>query len=151
MINADELLSNLSQLFGDSFKDAIVWEQRDQELLGKYVYLKYAGKDLGMFMGYYLTQSNSVRACITFFFAHPSSPIEDQADVTRMFHKLLIRLNLRLKHFPYKRVDGKSSAVMRTMYFKKDDFTAEASNQFFKESIDVIIKNCEPLYKAVSS
>lgn len=148
MPDQEVLLGDLGKFLGASFKDAIVWEQRDSGLLGKYVYLKYAGKELGVFLGYYGNQPSSIRTCVTFFFAHPKSLSEDGSEVRRLFHKLLIRLNLRLKAHRYEIVGGRSPAIIRTMHFGEKAFSSEISNQFFRESIDVI-KTCEPLYKGV--
>ena len=150
MADSDALLEDLGKFLGESFKDAIVWEQRDADVLGKYVYLKYSGKELGVFLGYYGDQAGSIKSCITFFFAHPTSMAEDLGEVRRLFHKLLIRMNLRLKTRPYKSVGGKSPAIMRTLHFGQEAFNVEVSRRFFQESID-IIKTYEPLYKAVST
>lgn len=147
MTDPEALLGDLGKFLGESFKDAIVWEQRDAGLLGKYVYLKYSGKELGVFMGYYGDNAHSVRSCITFFFAHPASLTEDLGEVRRLFHKLLIRMNLRLKTHRYKIVGGKSPAIMRTLNFGNETFDPEVSRRFFVESID-IIKTCEPVYRA---
>ena len=149
MADADALLNDLGNFLGTSFKDAIVWEQRDAGLLGKYVYLKYEGKEVGVFMGYHGDQSGSVRSCITFFFTHPTSVVEEKGEIVRLFHRLLIRLNLRLKECHYKIVNGRSPAIMRTMHFGEKSFSPELSNRFFKESIE-FIKTCEPVYKAAS-
>jgi hypothetical protein len=146
MVDAETLLSDLGKFLGQSFKDAIVWEQRDAGLLGKYVYLKYEGKELGVFMGYHGDDSGSVKTCITFFFAHPTSLTEEKSQLMRLFHKLLIRLNLKLKGCYYKIISGRSPALMRTMHFGEKAFNPDISNQFFRESIEVI-KACEPVYK----
>ena len=124
--------------------------QKEADVLGKYVYLKYSGKELGVFMGYYGDQTGSIKSCITFFFAHPTSMAEDLGEIRRLFHKLLIRMNLRLKTHPYKSVGAKSPAILRTLRFGQEGFDLEVSRQFFQESID-IIKTYEPLYKAVST
>ena len=147
MTDPEALIGDLGKFLSASFKDAIVWEQRDAGLLGKYLYLKYSGKELGVFMGYYGDHAQSVKSCITFFFAHPGSMTEDLGEVRRLFHKLLIRMNLRLKARPYKSVGGKSPAIMRTLNFGKESFDPELSQQFFRESIEVI-KTCELVYRA---
>jgi hypothetical protein len=149
MVDADALLAELGNFLGSSFKDAIVWEQRDAGLLGKYVYLKYEGKEVGVFMGYHGDHSGSVKSCITFFFTQPTSMADEKSETIRLFHKLLIRLNLRLKERHYKIVSGRSPAIMRTMHFGEESFNPELSNQFFRESIEVI-KTCEPVYKSGS-
>lgn len=150
MPDTDALLNDLGKFLGASFKDAIVWEQRDAGLLGKYVYLRYAGKELGVFLGYYGGQSGSVRTCVTFFFAHPKNLIEEGSEIRLLFHKLLIRLNLKVKEHRYKIVGGRSPALIRTMNFGEKAFSPDLSNQFFKESIE-IIKTCEPVYKDILS
>ena len=150
MADSNALLEDLGKFLGESFKDAIVWEQRDADVLGKYVYLKYSGKELGVFMGYYGDQTGSIKSCITFFFAHPTSMAEDLGEIRRLFHKLLIRMNVRLKTHPYKSVGAKSPAILRTLRFGQKGFDLEVSRKFFQESID-IIKTYEPLYKAVST
>ncbi len=142
-------MKDLEVLLSDSFKNAIVWEQRDADIIGRYVYIKYEGRELGIFMGYQMGASGSVRGGITFFFTHPTSAIEEAKELGRLFHKLLIRLNLRLSANHYKIVSGKSLAIIRMKYFAEQDFSAELSRMFFKESI-AAIKNCEPLYKATS-
>lgn len=150
MVNTDTLLSELGNFLGQSFKDAVMWEQRDAGLLGKYVYLKYEGKEVGVFMGYYGDHSGSVKSCITFFFTHPTSLAEEKSETVRLFHKLLIRLNLRMKGCHYRIVNGRSPAIMRTMHFGEQPFSHEISKQFFMESIEVI-KTCEPVYRAASN
>ncbi|MCI0565255.1 MAG: hypothetical protein MN733_42865 [Nitrososphaera sp.] len=149
MSDVEALLEGLGSLLGNSFKNPIVWEQRDKNLIGKYVYIKYEGKELGVFMGYLVNGSNTIRACITFFFTHPASGVEEAGNTRRLFHKLLIRFNLRLKAVPYKLVTGKSPAIIRTMYFDQNGFSTIKSEHFFGESIKAI-KSCEPLYRAVS-
>ncbi|HEV8387372.1 MAG TPA: hypothetical protein VGQ03_07100 [Nitrososphaera sp.] len=144
------LLMELERLLRESFKDVIVWDQRDADLIGRYVYVKYEGKQVGIFMGYQIGNSGSVRGAITFFFTHPSSDREESKDLGRLFHKLLIRLNLRLHSNPYKRASGKSPAIIRMKYFAEQDVSPEAYRQFFRESVDAI-KSCEPLYKTASS
>jgi hypothetical protein len=143
----DLLLRDLEALLSDSFRDAVVWEQKDADLIGRYLYVKYDGREVGIFVGYQIGRSGSVRAAITFFFTHRASALEDPKDIARVFHKLLIRLNLRLRANPYKRVSGKSPAIIRMKYFGEKDFSAQESGIFFKESINAM-KNCEPLYKA---
>lgn len=146
----DSMLIELERLLRDSFKDVIVWDQRDADLIGRYVYVKYEGKQVGVFMGYQMGNSGSVRGVITFFFSHPSSVQEETRDLGRLFHKLLIRLNLRLHSNPYKRASGKSPAIIRMKYFAEQDVSPEAYQQFFRESVDAI-KSCEPIYKTASS
>ncbi|MGI0023755.1 MAG: hypothetical protein ACREA4_01260 [Nitrososphaera sp.] len=149
MLAPDFLLKDLQTLLSTSFKDAIVWEQRDADLIGKYVYIKYDGREVGIFMGYQMDQPGSVKGAITFFFAHSASTPEEAKDVRHLFHKLLIRLNLRLRASPYKIVSGRTPAILRMTYLGKKDFSTEMSRMFFKESIDAI-KSCEPLYKVAS-
>lgn len=146
----DTLLIELERLFRESFKDAIVWDQRDADLVGRYVYVKYEGKQVGIFMGYQMGNSGLVRGAITFFFTHPSTDREESKDLGRLFHKLLIKLNLRLHSNPYKRASGKSPAIIRMKYFAEQDVSPNAYQQFFRESVDAI-KSCEPLYKTASS
>ena len=140
----------LERLLQQSFKNVIVWDQRDVDLIGKYVYIKYEGKQVGLFLGYQMAKSNSVRGAITFFFTHPSSSPEVSKDVIRLFHKLLIRLNLRLRANQYKLVAGKSPALMRMKYFAEQDVDSAAYQEFFRESMEAI-SSCEPLYKTASS
>lgn len=140
----------LERILQESFKNAIVWDQRDADLIGRYVYIKYEGKQVGLFLGFQMGKSDSVRGAITFFFTHPSSSREETKDVVRLFHKLLIRLNLRLRANPYKLADGKSPAIIRMKYFAEQDVSPDAYHEFFKESMDAI-KSCEPLYKTASS
>ena len=146
---SDTLLVELEGLLQQSFKDVIVWDQKDADLIGKYVYIKYEGKQVGLFLGYQMSRSDSVRGAITFFFSHPSSSQEASKDVVRLFHKLLIRLNLRLRSNQYKLVTGKSPALMRMKYFAKRDVSSAAYQEFFNESMEAI-KRCEPLYKTAS-
>ena len=146
----DTLLMELERLLRDSFKDAIVWEQRDADLIGRYVYVKFEGKQVGIFMGYQMGNSGSVRGAITFFFAHPLSVREEAKEVGRLFHKLLIRLNLRLRANPYKLAAGKSPAIIRMKYFAEQNLSSESYQAFFRESVNAI-KSCEPLYKTASS
>jgi hypothetical protein len=150
MNDPEALLKGLNSLLHDSFKNAIVWEQRDADIIGNYVYIKFEGRELGMFMGYVVGQSNAVRACITFLFAHPNSGTEEAAYKARLFHKLLIKFNLRLGANRFKIVNGRSPAIMRVKYFPQDRFGIGMSEVFFKESIN-IMKECEPLYKSVPS
>ena len=147
----DILLKDLERLLADSFKDAIVWEQSDSDIVGRYLYIKYEGKEVGIFMGYQIDKSGSVRGAITFFFTHPSSSArEETKDLARLFHKLLIRLNLRLQADPYKRASGKSPAIIRMKYFADQAESVEKLQMFFKESINAI-KSCEPVYKTASN
>ena len=146
MSELDGPLRSLESLLGSSFDNAIVWEQMDPDLVGKYVYLKYESKEIGVFMGYLISGQDSIKGCISFFFAHPRSG-SDMSEVRRLFHKLLIRLNLRLKSGRYKLVAGKSPALIRTIYFKDNSFSAEKSSGFFQESIQVI-RSCEPVYRS---
>ena len=141
-------LRDLESLLGNSFDNAIVWEQRDPDLVGKYVYLKYESSEIGVFMGYLISGRDSIKGCISFFFAHPSSGSE-MSEVRRLFHRLLIRLNLKLKSTRYKLVAGKSPALIRTIYFKDNSFSAEKSSNFFQESIQVI-RTCEPVYRSTA-
>lgn len=149
MNDPEALLSGLNALLRDSFKNAIVWEQRDADIIGNYVYIKFEGRELGMFMGYVIGQSSDIRGCITFLFAHPTSGTAVTEYKVRLFHKLLIKFNLRLGANRYKYVNGKSPAIIRMKYFAQDNFAAATSEAFFKESINVM-KSCEPLYKSVS-
>jgi hypothetical protein len=149
MVDTEALLGDLGKFLAHSFKDAIIWEQRDAGLLGKYVYLKYKGKEIGVFLGYFADQSATIKSCMTFFFAHPTSNPEERSEVSVLFHKLLIRLNLRVKGSPFKLLTGRSPALMRTMHFADGNFSPDAPNRFFAESLDVI-KTCEPVYKAAS-
>ena len=144
------LLIELERLLRDSFENAIVWEQRDADLIGRYVYIKYEGKQVGIFMGYQIGKSDSVRGAITFFFTHPSSAQGEAKDHGRLFHKLMIRLNLRLRSNPYKLAAGKSPAIIRMKYFAEQDLSAEAYLEFFRESL-AAIRSGEPLYKTASS
>gem|GEM_PF-2864301 len=148
MNDPEALLKGLNLLLRDSFKNAIVWEQRDADIIGNYVYIKFEGRELGIFMGYVLGQAGAIRACITFLFAHPSSGAEEAANKARLFHKLLIKFNLRIPANRYKIVNGKSPAIIRVKYFPQGNFGTDMSEAFFKESINVM-KECEPLYKSV--
>jgi len=149
MLAPELLLRDLESLLSNSFKDAIVWEQRDADLLGKYVYIKYYGREVGIFMGYQIGQSGSVKGGITFFFAHPTSAAEQAQDMRRLFHRLLIRLNLRLRANPYKIVTGRSPAIIRTTYLSEKDVSSGVSQRFFRESVETLTSS-EPLYKAAS-
>ena len=146
---SDTLLVELEGLLQQSFKDVIVWDQKDADLIGKYVYIKYEGKEVGLFLGYQMASDDSVRGAITFFFSHPSSSREASKDVARLFHKLLIRLNLRLRSNQYKLVAGRSPALIRMKYFAERDMSSTGYQVFFKESMEAI-KKCEPLYKTAS-
>ncbi|HEY7734701.1 MAG TPA: hypothetical protein VIB07_07915 [Nitrososphaera sp.] len=150
MNDPEALLKGLNALLHDSFKNAIVWEQRDADIIGNYVYIKFEGRELGMFMGYVIGQSGAIRGCITFLFAHPNSGAEEKSHKARLFHRLLIKFNLRMSANRYKIVSGKSPAIIRMKYFPNDNFGADMSEAFFKESINVM-KACEPLYKSVPS
>lgn len=146
------LLGQLEGFLAQSFGHPIVWEQKDGDLLGKYVYLKYAGQKIGLFIGFYTNQSSgklAVRAAVTFFFMHPSGGDEPASDAQRLFLSLLVRLNLSVKGSRYRPVAGKSPALIRTMHFGQDKFSDELALSFFRESIGVI-KSCEPLYRAAS-
>lgn len=143
------LLKGLEKFLADSFEDAIVWDQKDADLSGKYVYIKYEGADLGVFMGYY-GETTVATTCVTFFFAHPSASTEARKDIWRIFHRVLIRLNLRMKDNPYRFVAGKSPAIMRTRRFGNGTFSREKAELFFAESVKVI-KKCEPVYRAAES
>ena len=149
MFTPDLLLNDLQTLLSRAFKDAIVWEQRDSDLVGKYVYIKYFGREMGIFMGYHMGQSGSVKGAITFFFTHPASSPEETKEVNHLFHKLLIRLNLRMRENRYRIAGGRAPAIIRMVYFGKKGFSAEKSMIFFSESIDAI-KRDEPLYKAIA-
>lgn len=148
MADRDHLLKEVCSVLTSSFRNAIVWEQKDPDLLGSYVYIKYEGKEIGVFIGYLIDAEGPVRACITFFFAHPSSK-DASGDIIRLFYRLLIRFNLRLRTSRYKIVSGRSPAMIRIKYFNDVGFSADLSKRFFKESIQTI-SSSEPIYKAVS-
>ncbi len=149
MLAPDLLLNDLQALFSRAFTDAIVWEQRDSDLVGKYVYIRYCGREIGIFMGYHMGQSGSVKGAITFLFAHPASSPEETKEVNHLFHKLLIRLNLRMRENRYRIAGGRAPAIIRMVHFGEKGFSIEKSTIFFSESIDAI-KRAEPLFKAIS-
>ena len=149
MSEQDLLLNDLEKFLSTSFGDAIVWEQRDADLVGKYIYLKYEGAELGVFVGYYGDNASS-KTCVTFFFAHPASTGEVRKDTWRILHRILIRLNLRLKSNAYRLVAGKSPAIIRTKNFADSTFSKASAEQFFNESVE-IIRKCEPVYRAKKS
>jgi hypothetical protein len=145
----EALLKDIGTLLSRSFGDAIVWEQRDSDLVGKYVYVKYAGKELGIFLGCQLNESGSIKGGITFFFAHPASAREEAKELVRLFHRLLIRLNLKLQSNPYTFIPGKSPAIMRLKSIRGMEKGDETCRTFFEESVHAI-KHCEPIYRTAS-
>jgi hypothetical protein len=155
-VDLNDLQSQLDNLMKKFFKDSIVWEEGGAGLVGRYVYLKYEGDKIGFFIGYLLDNSKSrISACVSFIFPHPSLSTgfeaEEERRGGRLFYKILIRANLRLKTNPFIIIDGrKTPALIRTLFFKdQSNSVGESSLRFFTESINAI-KECTPIYKQIA-
>jgi hypothetical protein len=146
-------LSEIENLLKNAFKDAVVWEQKGTNLVGKYVYMKYEEDQIGLFMGYALDAQSDIRACVTSIFPYPSlSMLSDDVNAgRRSFYKILIRSNLRLKDNPYRMVAGrKIPAIIRTLSFKKEKADINhTSTRFFRESINALTQ-LKPVYKMLA-
>ncbi len=148
------VLNELDLLMSKSFKDPIVWEQKGTELPGRYVYIKYEQKEIGLFMGYHIGKSGHIRACVVFIFPHSTLGelySDNKTTNLRLFHKILIRSNLKLKGKPYRLINGKSPALIRTLFFDENNcYSPDKTLIFFSESINAI-RGCQALYKVLSN
>jgi len=147
-------LKGIESLLKNSFKDAIIWEQKGTNLVGKYVYMKYEQDSVGLFMGYGLDTQGRIKAGVTSIFPYASfSMWSDEVDLgrrSRSLYKILIRSNLKLKQNHYRIVTGgKLPAIIRTFTFKKEDTDlSNTSIRFFSESMDAI-RQSQPVYKMI--
>jgi hypothetical protein len=139
----DPLLESLQRVINKNFKDALIWDQTSEGLNGKYFYVKYDGKEIGVFMGY-ITESGKVKGCTVFFFVHPvfSMSPSDVKKIEKLFHRIMVRANLNLRNYPYKLMRSGLPALVRSMYFTNAKMGNES---FFEESITVV-KQCEASY-----
>lgn len=151
MTDFDTSLKAIESLLKNSFKDTIVWDQKGTSLLGKYLYLKYDEDEIGLFVGYILDQESRIKASVSFIFPHPSlsmGPNENGVG-KRLFYKILIRSNLKLKDNHYRIVNGrKLPAIIRTLSLKDGNIGDIKQLQFFSESIESI-RQSRTMYKVL--
>ena len=146
-------LKDVESILKESFKDTIIWEEKGVNLVGRYAYVKFDKYTLGLFMGFGLDSEGSMKTGISFVFVHPtlsSEPEEELIEIRRLFYRVMIQFNLRLKERPYKLVSGrKLPALMRTLSIQTDKRDARNDAiRFFNDSINVI-KHWQPMYKIV--
>lgn len=142
----DSALENIQLIITKNFKDALVWDQRSGGLKGKYFYVKYTEKEIGVFIGYTTDKSGNIKGCTTFFFVHPINSMvpAEVKNIEKLFHKIMIRANMSLNKYPYRLVRSGLPALVRNMYFDGGNKTDAAIN-FFEEAL-AIVKQCEALY-----
>ena len=140
-----DTFEQLERIINNNFKDALTWDQKTEGLRGKYFYVKYEEKEIGIFVGYITDESHEIRACTTFLFVHPLLCMSSQVtSIEKLFHKIMIRANIKLKRYPYRIVTSGLPALIRTMYLDKG-YEMNIANSFFDESL-AIMKQCEALY-----
>jgi hypothetical protein len=139
MEELDRSLKYIESLMKNSFKDAIVWDQKGTGLIGKYLYLNSDSEEVGLFMGYVLGQEGRAIACVSFIFPHPTSGLADKQVNERLFYKLLIRSNLKLENNLYRIVKGrKLPALVRTLSLDGKGIDEIEHQRFFNQAIEVI-------------
>ena len=147
----DVSLKDVESILKESFKDTIIWEEKGLNLVGRYAYVSYEKYMLGLFMGFGLDSKGSMKTGVSFVFVHPTlstEPEEELVEIRRLFYRIMIQFNLRLKERPYKLVSGrKLPALMRTLSIQTDKSDSRNDAiRFFNDSINVI-KHWQPMYK----
>ncbi len=142
----DSRFGVIEHVISDNFGSALTWEQRSGGLLGKYFYVRYEGKEIGVFMGYMLDGFSKIKGCTVFFFAHPALCLSNSEDgsLEKLFHKIMIRANMRLNRYPYRLVKHTFPAIVRSLYFD-NEYQTDSTRRFFEESF-VIMRRSTPVY-----
>ncbi len=142
----DAALDTIERIITNNFKDVLIWEQRSGGLRGKYFYVKYEKKEIGVFVGYIMDDSYNIEGCTTFFFVHPalSMSTAEVSRIERLFHKIMIRANISLRSHPYRFIKSGLPALVRSIYFDSN-CTIDISTNFFEESL-AIMKQYQALY-----
>jgi hypothetical protein len=141
--DSDSILGELERLIRDVAEDTIIWTQNGGELMGKYFYVPYDKRQIGVFIGFFVDGSGKIRTCITFFFAHPTVDLSETetSETNLLFHRILIKANLELKRNPYKIVKGRGfPAVFRTLHVGEENHNIQDLSSFFKESMGAVIR-----------
>ncbi len=132
-------LEVIEQVIKSEFGNTLIWDERSNDLTGKYFYIDYEGKQIGIFLGY---TNSSTPYYTTFLFLHPVlciSPSEAR-NAERLFHKFMIKANLKLKSSKYRLIRGSFPALVRNMN------VGDNIEEFFRESL-AALKNTKPVYQ----
>lgn len=145
IMNDQELvLDEIQHLLNKSFPEAIVWNQKSHDFIGKYLYIKYEDIEIGVFLGCTVNASDKIKSCLSLYFTNPVAVLTPAGigAITRLLHRLMIRANLKLKSYPFKIINGKYPAILRMIHFEDEsNYSIDKSRVFFSESLKEIMKH----------
>ncbi len=118
----------ITEMIKEEFDNTIIWDQSTEDLAGKYFYINYKEKPLGILLGY---KNYPAKSYITLLFIHPMLYNNSKHDIEMILLKLLAKINLQIKNNKYRMIKGNFPALIRT--------TSEDNPiEFFKESLNAI-------------
>ncbi len=123
-----EHINIITEIIRREFNDTLIWDQGSEDVVGKYFYINYEQKPLGVLLGY---TKSPIKSYITLLFIHPLLYNSSNKDIELILLKLLAKINLQLKNNKYKMIKGNFPALIRTTH---EDNPIE----FFRESLNVL-------------
>jgi hypothetical protein len=121
-------INMITEMIREEFDNTIIWDQKTEDLVGKYFYINYKEKPLGILLGY---KNYPIKSYITLLFIHPMLYNNPKHDIEMILLKLLAKINLQIKNNKYRMIKGNFPALIRT--------TSEDNPiEFFRESLNAI-------------